>query len=636
MLPSSVGIQSKAQLDYWSTSESHVGTRDQRVAFRRNQELLDIVVHPWWTPTGTPAPKHRTQRLVWDGQRCYQHNVEQSPSESMVVFHQSRDELDVFITRGWPAIRLFGVLPGDLQSAVDIVGVSSASPSGRPVTTERSVPGRGHYKIVHDPSRGNCLVSAVVQKGPSDAWYEGQLSSQRNQAGSPVASLRVRVEVDNLQLVAGTWFPKSGSYHVEREYADQTRSLTTVRVAIQRIDASCKLVAEQLEPRIENGTPVFRENAFGGGREVWLNGSVVPYIDEEAVAALDRVVTTVSTGAMAPDRVQRATPLDNQCGLYCLYACLRLLGRSIQYPDLVRTDTLSATEGSSFHQLLLEAERHGLSGVAVKQLDVLALQDLARPAILHVKGRDRATEFAHYVVAVPSSGDEVKLIEPPGGIKSVTLGELRARWDGQAILFEPSDHVVSASNTRKVVGWIGVLGVLAAVSGLTHLLLSRSTRSYDAVPSLRRSLLQALPLFIAAATVGLCSQASNTSGLLGKNNGRDAVASRHLSAWLPRTTTAELKSRVLAGTEEILLVDARSPKDYVSGHIPGAVNLPENATREEARALLARVTNSTTIIVYCKSDGCRYNQKVARLLYEAGHEQLELYDEGWDEWRADS
>lgn len=53
--------------------------------------------------------------------------------------------------------------------------------------------------------------------------------------------------------------------------------------------------------------------------------------------------------------------------------------------------------------------------------------------------------------------------------------------------------------------------------------------------------------------------------------------------------TAELLSR-----GEAITVDVRSPEDYATGHIPGAISAPLN----RLRALLPRLPRDKTIVFY--------------------------------------
>ena len=93
----------------------------------------------------------------------------------------------------------------------------------------------------------------------------------------------------------------------------------------------------------------------------------------------------------------------------------------------------------------------------------------------------------------------------------------------------------------------------------------------------------------------------------------------------------------------VVLVDARTPAEYVKGHIPGAINIPfiDNAvatapkvwkSREDLRAMYeaAGVTPDKTVIPYC-STGVRSAATYFTLTL-LGYPHVSLYTGSWDEW----
>ncbi len=93
----------------------------------------------------------------------------------------------------------------------------------------------------------------------------------------------------------------------------------------------------------------------------------------------------------------------------------------------------------------------------------------------------------------------------------------------------------------------------------------------------------------------------------------------------------------------VVLVDARTPAEYVRGHIPGAINIPfiDNAvatapkvwkSREDLRAMYeaAGVTSDKTVIPYC-STGVRSAATYFTLTL-LGYPHVSLYTGSWDEW----
>lgn len=113
----------------------------------------------------------------------------------------------------------------------------------------------------------------------------------------------------------------------------------------------------------------------------------------------------------------------------------------------------------------------------------------------------------------------------------------------------------------------------------------------------------------------------------------------------PNATALATLDEVKAALDDpnVVLVDARTPVEYVHGHIPGAINIPflDNAvatapkfwkSREDLRAMYeaAGITPDKTVIPYC-STGVRSAATyfTLRLL---GYPHISLYTGSFDEW----
>jgi rhodanese-related sulfurtransferase len=96
----------------------------------------------------------------------------------------------------------------------------------------------------------------------------------------------------------------------------------------------------------------------------------------------------------------------------------------------------------------------------------------------------------------------------------------------------------------------------------------------------------------------------------------------------------------LAETEQLfakkvaVFIDARSQEEYVSGHIPGALNLPlEEAQRGEVGDRL-RASLDRALVVYCQGGDCETSISLAKILYESGFKDIKVFQGGWAEWKA--
>lgn len=77
-----------------------------------------------------------------------------------------------------------------------------------------------------------------------------------------------------------------------------------------------------------------------------------------------------------------------------------------------------------------------------------------------------------------------------------------------------------------------------------------------------------------------------------------------------KITAAEAKARIESG-DPVLIVDVRTPEEFEAGHIPGAINVPNEDILDEMPGELP--DKGAEILVYCRS-GRRSNDAAHKLL----------------------
>ena len=120
---------------------------------------------------------------------------------------------------------------------------------------------------------------------------------------------------------------------------------------------------------------------------------------------------------------------DSDCGAACLAMVLAHLGRPVPIDRVQEAIGVADRNGSDGAAILRGAEAFGLRGRGVS-LEVDALEHLPRAAILH-------WGFNHWVVFDRLVRGGVKLVDPAGGRRHVTLDRFRRSFTGIALLFEP-------------------------------------------------------------------------------------------------------------------------------------------------------------------------------------------------------
>ncbi len=97
----------------------------------------------------------------------------------------------------------------------------------------------------------------------------------------------------------------------------------------------------------------------------------------------------------------------------------------------------------------------------------------------------------------------------------------------------------------------------------------------------------------------------------------------------PETISADVLAARLQSGEKVLVVDVRTPAEFASGHLPGAINLPHaNITGDEE---VLRQWKEQPVMLYCRSG--RRASAAAAVLEEKGFRRLEQLQgdmPGWE------
>ena len=92
------------------------------------------------------------------------------------------------------------------------------------------------------------------------------------------------------------------------------------------------------------------------------------------------------------------------------------------------------------------------------------------------------------------------------------------------------------------------------------------------------------------------------------------------------TGPIELHHQIEAG-DDIAIIDVRAAEDYAAGHIPGALNLPQDKWSS-----LSGLQRDKVNILYCYSVVCHLAAKAAIVFAENGYSVMEM-DGGFEAWK---
>ena len=98
--------------------------------------------------------------------------------------------------------------------------------------------------------------------------------------------------------------------------------------------------------------------------------------------------------------------------------------------------------------------------------------------------------------------------------------------------------------------------------------------------------------------------------------------------WIP-------DARKIFDDGDTLFVDARSRDDYESGHIPGAISLPVGQFNKQLESFLNQYPPDQPIVTYCSGRTCEDSHQLARLLTDAGFNEVRIFIDGFPGWEAE-
>jgi rhodanese-related sulfurtransferase len=145
----------------------------------------------------------------------------------------------------------------------------------------------------------------------------------------------------------------------------------------------------------------------------------------------------------------------------------------------------------------------------------------------------------------------------------------------------------------------------------------------------RTDLLRAFGIVIAAATLGLLLNVFSRHPLpLMAADGPGALPERWTRIGIEQYKQAE------AERKSLLIVDVREPATFAAGHPASSLNAPARNFIDHYVSLAPYITGSDIVVLLCDSDECPSADRVAKLLHDAGHENIRVLYDGWKAWSA--
>jgi rhodanese-related sulfurtransferase len=107
------------------------------------------------------------------------------------------------------------------------------------------------------------------------------------------------------------------------------------------------------------------------------------------------------------------------------------------------------------------------------------------------------------------------------------------------------------------------------------------------------------------------------------------VATQAKAAGIATASLAKAKELIGGG---IVLIDARSRRNFDAGHIPNAFSLPFEDRQCRYSEFREWLFPDIHILLYCAGDTCDEGILLAKYLKEMGHTNITVFVDGFDGW----
>lgn len=321
------------------------------------------------------------------------------------------------------------------------------------------------------------------------------------------------------------------------------------------------------------------------------------------------------------------------CGIYCIYASLCLYGFNINFDDLVDARYVGAFEGSGLGELERAARDFGLKTAALRDMSIESLSQCESPVLLHVKDKRVGKRPDHWVLFLGVESGRARILDPMKPIELIGFGDLLSRWNGTGLVVSkepPNIPAICAPHWLQVGLILGVCLVLGVRREAGALCRPRPGGPPRAAFRLSTAAREAVAILMLAIALAAILHASSRIGFMRNPQAVASVETRYHSKFLRSESSEEMDDHV--ASRDAFIIDARFRRDYLAGHIPGAVSIPADSSLDDRSKALQSVSRSTRIVVYCQSEFCEFDDEIATFLLFNGYKNVQIYKPGWMGW----
>jgi rhodanese-related sulfurtransferase len=317
------------------------------------------------------------------------------------------------------------------------------------------------------------------------------------------------------------------------------------------------------------------------------------------------------------------------CGVYAVYGAAHISGNDVNFASLLSRDYVSSPRGSSMNDLERAIKAIGLTPQSYSGMTVADLRSASCPIILYVRS-SFAEDYDHYILFFRADGDYAIVSDSGRPVTRLAFSELVPYWSGQGIAVL-GKHLIPP----RLLTWKNVVFSTYLVGIGACFIWGRLIEAYwlprGSQFARRTGLFQAAILVTVGALIATIAHSLTYGGFLTRAAAVREVEDEYTDAFDNVITLSQLTQLVTRGA---IIVDAREPDAFASGHIPGAVNLPLSSVEYPDLSPVVSIRNlRQTIIVYCNGTNCRAAHFVARHLLDNGGKDVRVFRGGFEEWR---
>lgn len=309
------------------------------------------------------------------------------------------------------------------------------------------------------------------------------------------------------------------------------------------------------------------------------------------------------------------------CGLYAACHALQFIGIEALPQDFMATRYVGKCGGSTPQELANVIEDAGGRATIATRLSSFDLRTVGCPAIANVRATPSTSQFNHWVMVL-NEGDQIVVYDGPDKRVKIPMAEFLGLWSGLGIL-------VSSENKTPIYDiWLGRLGVFQFVIAAVLMVCSKRLKSIASKVTGAKSQI----LLIGVGTLVLALMGNALFGDLRHHRAGVATAAAPNQGQYRTGKLTDVQAAI--ADPAALLVDARLARDYQVGSIKRAVNIPVSASTWDIQEYLSNVPRETSVVVFCQSARCGFDEQVAMQLVGLGFENVTVCDEGYAEFIA--